>query len=45
MCVCVKTLSVLTVTDGDEEEQDSWDLKLIQHLNNGLSWQEGFYSL
>ncbi|ROL49255.1 hypothetical protein DPX16_16870 [Anabarilius grahami] len=33
------------VTDGDEEEQDSWDLKLIQHPNNGLSWREGFDSL
>lgn len=43
--VCVKTLWVLTVTDGDEEEQDSWDLKLIQHPNNGLSWREGFDSL
>lgn len=43
--VCVKTLWVLTVTDGDEEEQDSWDFKLIQHPNNGLSWWEGFDSL
>lgn len=44
-CLCVKPLSVLTVTNEDKEEQNSWDLKLIQHSNNGLSWREVFDSL